>query len=134
MSLRIAICIFATTTLAALAGSAIALDAAEATKPTVVPLLAKDVPEFAGKEITVATVEYLPGGASASHRHHAHVVVYVLEGRYATQVAGGESVILKPGETFYELPADEHLVSANASDTAPAKILVFMLMDKDAPR
>ena len=130
MSLRITICLFATTTLAVLAGHAIAHDAGEAAKPTVVPLLAKDVPEFAGKEITVATVEYLPGGASAPHRHHAHVVVYVLEGRYATQVAGGERIVLGPGETFYENPADEHIVSENASATEPVKIVVFMLKDK----
>ncbi len=130
MSLRSAIPVFAATALALLAGSAVALDAAGAAKPTVVPLLAKDVPEFAGKEITVATVEYLPGGASASHRHHAHVVVYVLEGRYATQVAGGERLVLGPGETFYENPADEHVVSENASATEPVKILVFMLKDK----
>ncbi len=130
MSLRIAICLFATTVLALLADFAAALDATGAAKPTVVPLLAKDVPEFAGKEITVATVEYLPGGASASHRHHAHVVVYVLEGRYATQVAGGERLVLGPGETFYENPADVHVVSENASTTEPVKILVFMLKDK----
>jgi quercetin dioxygenase-like cupin family protein len=43
-------------------------------------------------------------------------------------------MVLKPGETFYELPTDEHVVSANASDTVPAKILVFMLKDKDAPK
>jgi len=38
---------------------------------------------------------------AVAHRHHAHVFVYVLEGRYATQVAGGERMILKPGEIFY---------------------------------
>ena len=130
MSPRNAIRLFAATALVVLAGPAVALDAAGAAKPTVVPLLAKDVPEFAGKEITVATVEYLPGGASAPHRHHAHVVVYVLEGRYATQVAGGERLVLGPGETFYENPADEHVVSENASATEPVKILVFMLKDK----
>jgi quercetin dioxygenase-like cupin family protein len=132
MSLRIAIRIFATMAFAMLVGPAVALDATGAAKPTVVPLLARDVPEFAGKEITVATVEYLPGGASAPHRHHAHVVVYVLEGRYATQVAGGERLVLGPGETFYENPADEHVVSQNASATEPVKILVFMLKDKPA--
>ena len=130
MSLRIAIRILAAAAFAMPALPALALDAAGAAKPTVVPLLAKDVPEFAGKEITVATVEYLPGGGSSPHRHHAHVVVYVLEGRYATQVAGGERLVLGPGETFYENPADEHVVSENASATEPVKILVFMLKDK----
>jgi quercetin dioxygenase-like cupin family protein len=77
----------------------------------------------------------IPAGAGAKpHRHNSHVFVYVLAGSYATQVAGGERVVLRPGETFYELPSDEHVVSANASNTEPAKILVFMLKDKDAPR
>jgi quercetin dioxygenase-like cupin family protein len=42
-------------------------------------------------------------------------------------------VTLGPGETFYEGPDDIHLVSANASHTAPAKILVFMVKDKAKP-
>ncbi len=36
------------------------------------------------------------------------------------------------GETWTELPGDHHLVSANASQTAPAKILaVFVADDQD---
>ena len=94
-------------------------------------LITRDLPEYPGKEAVMLTVEYPPGAASPSHRHDAHVFVYVLEGRYATQVAGGERLVLGPGETFYENPSDEHVVSANASTTEPAKILVFMLKDKD---
>jgi quercetin dioxygenase-like cupin family protein len=98
-----------------------------------VTLMTRDLPEFPGKEAVMATVEYPPGGSSKPHRHNSHVFVYVLEGSFATQVAGGELVVLKPGETFYELPSDEHVVSANASKTEAAKILVFMLKDKDPP-
>ena len=101
-----------------------------ATKVQAATLVTKDLPEFPGKEAMLATVEYPPGAASPPHRHDAHVFVYVLEGRYATQVAGGERVVLEPGQTFYENPADEHVVSANASATESAKILVFMLKDK----
>ena len=49
------------------------------------------------------------------------------------QVAGSPAVTLRPGQTFYEGPSDVHVVSANASRTAPAKILVFMVKDKGAP-
>jgi len=86
-----------------------------------------------GKEILMLTVEYLPGGASLPHRHDAQVFVYVLEGAVNMQVAGGPLVTLHPGQTFYESPADVHVVSANASKTAPAKILVFIVKDKGAP-
>jgi len=49
------------------------------------------------------------------------------------QVRGQAPVTLLPGQAFYEGPNDIHEVSANASQTAPAKILVFMLKDKAQP-
>ena len=49
------------------------------------------------------------------------------------QVAGGKAVTLTPGQTFYEAPRDIHTVSKNASDTKPAKFLVFFVKDKGAP-
>ena len=100
---------------------------------TVAQLLTKDLPEFQGKEATMITVTLPPGHASAPHRHHAHVFVYVLEGSVIMQVAGGEQKQLGPGETFYEKPSDIHSVSKNASTTKPAKILVVMLKDKGKP-
>ena len=97
------------------------------------PLLTKDIPEFAGKEVVVSTVEYPAGVASAPHRHDAHTFVYVLEGSVVMQVAGGPALTLGPGQTFYENPTDVHATSKNASQTALAKILVFMLKDKGKP-
>jgi quercetin dioxygenase-like cupin family protein len=79
------------------------------------------------------TVEYPPGASSSKHRHNAHTFVYVLEGSIVMQVEGGESVTLGPGQTFYESPADIHSVSKNASDSRPAKFLVFFVKDKGAP-
>jgi quercetin dioxygenase-like cupin family protein len=104
---------------------------ANAAKAT--PLMSKDLPDFAGKEVTMSTIEYAPGGTSAPHRHDAHTFVYVLEGSVTMQVAGGEPVTLVPGQTFYETPADVHSISKNASATAPAKFLVFMIKDKGKP-
>jgi len=85
------------------------------------------------KELLMLTVEYLPGGASLPHRHDAQVFVYVLQGELTMQVAGSPAVRLRQGETFYENPTDVHVVSANASKTAPAKILVFIVKNKGAP-
>jgi hypothetical protein len=39
----------------------------------------------------------------------------------------------RPCQTFYEGPHDVRVVGRNASDTAPAKFLVFLLKDKGAP-
>jgi quercetin dioxygenase-like cupin family protein len=58
--------------------------------------------------------------------------VYVLQGEVTMQIAGRPAVTLRQGQTFYESPTDVHVVSANASKTAPAKILVFIVKDKNA--
>ena len=108
-----------------------AQDAAREAKAT--PLMTKDLAGIAGKEGTMVTVEYPPGGSSAEHRHNAHTFVYVLEGSVVMQVKGGKEVTLGPGQTFYESPEDIHTVSRNASKTKPAKFLVFFVKDKGAP-
>lgn len=97
------------------------------------PLMSKDLADYPGKEGLMITVEYPPGASDPIHRHNAHAFVYVLEGSIVMQVKGGEPVTLTPGQTFYEGPSDVHIVGRNASNTIPAKFLVFMLKDKDAP-
>ena len=79
------------------------------------------------------TVVYPPGASDPIHRHNAHAFVYVLEGSVVMQVKGGKQVTLTPGQTFYEGPADDHIVGRNASTTKPAKFLVFLLKNQGAP-
>ncbi|HLJ46163.1 MAG TPA: cupin domain-containing protein [Bryobacteraceae bacterium] len=110
-----------------LAASAAAQDA----KGTL--LMRKELTGIPGKEATMSTVVYPPGGSSVEHRHNAHVFVYVLEGSIVMQVKGGKEVTLGPGETFYESPDDVHTVSRNASTTNPAKFLVFFVKQIGAP-
>lgn len=92
-----------------------------------------DVANVSNQEIVVLEVNYPPGNDSPVHRHNAHTIVYVLEGTVIMAVAGGEEQTLGPGEVFYESPDDIHSVSRNASDSEPAKILVFFLKGKGAP-
>jgi quercetin dioxygenase-like cupin family protein len=101
--------------------------------PTITPLLGKDLAGLPGKEGVMLTVEYAPGASSSKHRHNAHTFVYVLEGAVVMQVEGGAAVTLGPGQTFYESPEDIHSVSKNASDSHPAKFLVFFVKEKGAP-
>ena len=49
------------------------------------------------------------------------------------QVQGGKEVTLTPGQTFYEGPNDVHVIGRNASNTKPAKFLVFLVKNKGAP-
>jgi len=99
----------------------------------VTPLLSKALTDFPGKEGLMITVEYPPGGSDPIHRHNAHAFVYVLEGSIVMQVRGGKEVTLTPGQTFYEGPSDVHVVGRNASQTKPAKFVVFLVKDKGAP-
>jgi quercetin dioxygenase-like cupin family protein len=96
-------------------------------------LMTRDLAGSAGKEVLMITVEYLAGGASLPHRHNAQVFVYVLDGKVRMQVQGSAAVTLGPGGTFYEGPDDIHTISANASQTQSARILVFIIKDKGAP-
>jgi quercetin dioxygenase-like cupin family protein len=104
-----------------------------AQEAAVTELMSKDLKELPGKEASMITVEYLPGGTDPIHRHNAYAFVYVLEGAIVMQVKGGKEVTLTPGQTFYEAPDDVHLVGRNASTTKPAKFLVFFIKDKGAP-
>jgi len=99
----------------------------------VTPLFSKDLPELPGKEGLMITVEYPPGSTDPIHRHNAHGFIYVLEGSIVMQVRGGKEVTLTPGQTFYEGPDDVHVVGRNASQTKPAKFVVFFVKDKGAP-
>lgn len=99
----------------------------------VTPLMSEVLTDISGKEGLMITVEYAPGGSSPIHRHNAHAFVYVLEGSIVMQVKGGKEVTLTPGQTYYESPNDVHVVSRNASTTAPAKFLVVLVKDKGAP-
>lgn len=96
-------------------------------------LLSKDLPDLPGKEGLMITVEYPPGSSDPVHRHNAHAFVYVLQGTIVMQVKGGKQVTLKPGDTFYEGPDDVHVVGRNASQTEPARFVVFLVKEKGAP-
>ncbi len=102
-------------------------------EPKVTRVLSKDLTDIPGKEGLMLTVEYPPGGSDPIHRHNAHAFVYVLEGSVVMQVRGGKETILTPGQSFYERPDDVHVIGRNASQTKPAKFLVFLVKDKGAP-
>jgi quercetin dioxygenase-like cupin family protein len=112
---------------------AITTSAFAADAPKVVPLMNQPLVKQPNQEVVVLTVEYGPGQSSPPHRHNADVFVYVLEGKVTMAVQGKDAVTLGPGQTFHELPSDIHSISRNASDSAPAKFLVFMVKDKGAP-
>ena len=83
--------------------------------------------DMTGKEGTVLTVEYAPGAASESHFHPGSVFAYVLEGAVVSQLDGEKPMTYTKGQSWYESPKKPHIVSKNASETEPAKLLVVLL-------
>jgi quercetin dioxygenase-like cupin family protein len=113
--------------------SVLAFDSANAQAGKATRLMTKDLPDVSGKEGMVETVDFAPGEVSQPHRHNADLFVYVLEGSIVTQVRGGSPQTLHAGAVFCESPTDVHIVSRNASETQPAKLLVFYVKKKGAP-
>jgi quercetin dioxygenase-like cupin family protein len=74
-----------------------------------------------------------PGSSGPVHKHDADALIYVLEGSVVMGVNDGEPVTLAPGQVFYEGTNDIHTIGRNASRTRPAKFLVFMIKDNNAP-
>src|SRR5215510_8429224 len=90
-----------------------------------------DLPNVPGKSIKGVLVEYGPGGYSPGHMHPKSAFIYatVLEGAIRSQVNDGPVTIYNAGQSWSELPGDHHVVSANASETKPAKILAVFVVD-----
>ena len=92
------------------------------------------LPGLPGKSVKGVLVEYGPGGYSPSHTHAKSALIYatVIEGQIRNKVNDGPEKTYATGENWTELPGDHHRVSANASETKPAKILaVFVVDDQD---
>jgi quercetin dioxygenase-like cupin family protein len=118
---------------AMIAAACVAQAAHAAPDAVVTPLMEKPLADYPGKEALMITVVYPPGAADPVHVHRAHGFIYVLEGTIVMGVKGGKEVTLTPGQTFYEGPNDVHTVGRNASATQPAKFLVLLLKDQNAP-
>lgn len=107
--------------------------AAQAQRETVAPKFNHAIPNIPGKSLVVVEVNYAPGAASPSHTHAKSAFIYatVLEGSVRSQINDGPATTYQAGQSFTELPGDRHGVSANASETKPAKLLAVFVVDTD---
>lgn len=105
----------------------------EAPKSTVTLVFDQALPNAPGMSMRTVIVEYPPGGASPAHTHPATAFIYatVLEGAIRSKVNDGPETVYQAGETWTEMPGDHHAVSANASDTEPAKLMAVFVLDSD---
>jgi len=111
-------------------GGALA-DAPAAKNAKVTVVYQHELPNVPGKSIKGILVEYGPGGYSPAHMHPKSAFIYatVLEGAIRSQVNDGPVKTYEAGQNFSEMPGDRHAVSANASETKPAKLLAVFVVD-----
>ncbi len=109
--------------------------ASQASPAQVRTALSHALPQLDGDHLKVTVVEvvYAPGGASKPHTHGCPVIGYIAQGAIRYQVKGEAETILKAGDSFYEAANGIHQVSANASQSEPAKLIAYFLCDHDVP-
>jgi quercetin dioxygenase-like cupin family protein len=100
-------------------------------RETVTVAADEPIPNLPGKRLVTHIVDYPPGVNSAPHRHarSAFIYAYVLLGAIRSQVDDEPFRVYRPGETWFERPGAYHRVSANASDTEPARLLAVLIVD-----
>jgi len=116
---------------AALPFGSVLADAPASKNAKVTLVYQHELPNVPGKSIKGVLVEYGPGGYSPGHTHPKSAFIYatVLEGAIRSQINDGPVTTFKAGQSFSELPGDRHRVSANASETQPAKLLAVFVLD-----
>jgi quercetin dioxygenase-like cupin family protein len=95
-----------------------------------------DAPTSKNAKVTLVYQHALPNvpgksikGVRHTHAKSAFIYATVLEGAIRSQVNAGPVTIYRAGQSFSELPGDRHGVSANASQTKPAKLLAVFVVD-----
>jgi quercetin dioxygenase-like cupin family protein len=89
------------------------------------------LPEKPGMDVLVITVTYPPGGATPAHRHPGFAYAYVLKGAVISALNEDPPKTYTEGQSWSEQPMEEHRISRNASQTAPAELLVFFIVRHD---
>ena len=101
-------------------------------RETVTVAADEPIPNLPGKRLVSHIVDYPPGASLTPHRHarSAFIYAYVLSGEIRSQVDGEPARVYRAGETWFESPGAYHRVSANASDTEPARLLAVLIVDE----
>lgn len=110
-------------------------DAAEhdAGMVTVDPLLTEPLADVPDREVRLLEVSFPPGASSPAHHHPGQVIVHVTQGAVLSGLDGAEPTRFTQGQSWTEKPGQVHSSSRNASETEPAKLLVFLIAAPGAP-
>ena len=96
---------------------------------TVRPAFSEAIPNLPGKTLTSVIVSYPPGVSSKPHTHarSAYIYAFVISGAIRSKVDDGPAKVYRAGESWSEVPGAHHVVSENASKTAPARLLAVFI-------
>jgi len=102
-------------------------------KPVVQTVFRADLENLAGQEAILEVLTIPPGLATPRHLHpDGHEIVFVLEGSTRAEIDGRPNRTYNVGEVVHVPPNIPH-VGANASTTAPLKVLIVRIKDKSKP-
>lgn len=93
-------------------------------------ILRHDLPNVAGKQVIIVSMDYAPGAKSVKHRHPGPVFAYVARGTMISQIGTEPPITYDEGQTWYEPPGSVHNTSRNASTTAAARLIAFFVSDR----
>jgi quercetin dioxygenase-like cupin family protein len=112
--------------------AAVAQDAAASPHETVTPLASQPISNIPGKRLVSVMVDYPPRAASLPHRHaaSAFIYAYVVSGEIRSAVDAEPARVYRAGEGWFEQPGAHHVVSENASETQPARLLAIFIVDE----
>ena len=107
--------------------------AADASPDATTEVFNRAIENIPGKSLIAVEVNYGPGEKSGAHRHEesAFIMAYVVSGAIRSQVEGEPAQVYTAGQTWYENPGAHHVVSENASETEPAKLLAVFVVDTE---
>lgn len=88
-------------------------------------------PREDAQHMTVAKVRFAPGARTAWHSHARGQTLHVTQGVAWVQSRGGGKVEVRPGQTVYCPPAEEHWHGASA-DTFMEHLAMFETADDPA--
>jgi quercetin dioxygenase-like cupin family protein len=91
-----------------------------------------DLAGIASRETVIYIADLKPGAVGGKHTHYGDEFVYILEGELIVEPVGKEPITLRQGETAHLSPDVVH-AAKNGSQSAPAKVLVFLVIEKGKP-
>ncbi len=99
---------------------------------TMTPVLNQAITMSGDQEVVMIMVDMKPGAIIPKHYHPGHVFGYVLEGTMTLEYDDKAPLTLKAGETFYEIP-NQNMIMSEKSSLQTGKMLVMMILPKGQP-